>query len=143
MDSSSDIKQVIVVRKDLNMRKGKLAAQVSHASNRFIEEVLDLVFMHQHEPDEFNKKKEYSEEIIKSYISWCEDHLYKKVVVGCNSESELLELIGYAAKIGVVHFPIYDMGLTEFHGQKTLTCCSFGPSIKFNVDQITGHLKLI
>ena len=30
------IKQVIIVRKDLNMRKGKIAAQVAHAAMKVI-----------------------------------------------------------------------------------------------------------
>ena len=38
---SYDIKQVIVVRKDLNMRKGKIATQVAHASMKVLLDVMD------------------------------------------------------------------------------------------------------
>lgn len=135
MESSSNIRQVIVVRKDLNMRKGKLAAQVAHASNEF------LVELYNH-AEAFIKTDEYKE-IRNTFNKWYYDNLFTKIVLGINSERELLDLIEKAKSLKIKNYPIYDMGLTEFHGVKTLTCCSFGPGSKEELDKVTGHLQLI
>ena len=134
MDSLSsqdiDIKQVIVVRKDLNMRKGKMCAQVAHASNMFLFECLKKL-----PAAEFDHNNDLLDEWIKND--------YKKVVCGCSCESELKLLIEAAKVLKLRYYPIYDLGLTEFHGEKTLTCASFGPSPAELVNKITSHLNLI
>ena len=38
---------------------------------------------------------------------------------------------------------IEDEGLTEFNGVKTKTCIAIGPWYADEIDQITGHLKLL
>ena len=126
------IKQIIVVRKDLNMRKGKLAAQVAHASMKVL---LDSM--------------------SKGSRSWClkgmnKDTplnlwlkgLFTKIVVSVDSELELLKLITKAAELGIVNTPIIDAGNTEFN-RPTLTCVAFGPDESNKIDQLTGHLKLL
>lgn len=138
MDSSCkeedllDIKQVIVVRKDLNMRKGKMCAQAAHASNMFL---FDCMGKLSFPAAEFDHKNIILDEWIKNG--------YKKVVCGCVVESELLLLIEAAKKMNLRCYPVYDFGLTEFHGQKTLTCASFGPAPSDLVNKVTGHLQLI
>ncbi len=124
-----DVKQVIVVRKDLNMRKGKMCAQVAHASNMFL---LDCM-----------GKLSLPAADFESLLSMWIKNDYKKVVCGCAVESELQLLMQAAEAINLRYYPIYDLGLTEFHGQKTLTCTSFGPAPSNLIDKITGHLQLI
>lgn len=113
------MKQVIVVRKDLTMRKGKLAAQVGHAC---VKSVID---------NELDERIEY----------WLKDGM-SKIVVGCNSLDELFQLIGKARELNVMDSLIKDAGLTEFK-QPTYTCVAIGPDEDELVDQVTGHLKLL
>ena len=73
---------------------------------------------------------------------WLESN-YTKIVLGVGSAEELLELVDQAKTFGVDAYPIYDLGLTEFHGVRTLTCASFGPAPAADIDKLTGHLSLI
>ena len=105
-----ETKQVIVVRKDLNMRKGKMIAQGAHAS-------LGAVFS-----QSWVEKSYYSNGIenINVKIIPMEKHLedwfnnkFTKISVGCNSEEELLELAEQAESAGLLHFICRDAGKTE------------------------------
>lgn len=127
----SDVKQVIVVRKDLNMRKGKIAAQVAHASMKFLTD---------------NNEAERGDEMIvklsPAEAMWLTGS-FAKVVVGVESEEQLQELVFQAELQGVEVHSIVDSGRTEFHGVPTLTCAAFGPCEVDVLDRITGNLKLI
>jgi PTH2 family peptidyl-tRNA hydrolase len=127
----SDVKQVIVVRKDLGMRKGKIAAQVAHASMKFLVDN--------------NEAKRGDEVIIKltpSEAMWLTGS-FTKVVVGVDSEEHLQNLIFQAELADIEVHPIVDNGKTEFNGVPTLTCAAFGPCTAEELDRITGGLKLI
>jgi PTH2 family peptidyl-tRNA hydrolase len=126
-----DIKQVIVVRKDLNMRKGKIAAQAAHAS---IAVVTKLLGPTEHE----HRILHHHEDLFK----WLAGD-FKKIVVGCDSEAELLDLSLRARGELLLHALIQDNGLTEFHGVKTYTALAVGPGSSKIVDRVTGHLKLM
>lgn len=127
----SDVKQVIVVRKDLNMRKGKIAAQVAHASMKFLVD---------------NNEAERGDEVIikltPEEAMWLTGS-FAKVVVGVESEDQLRDLIFQAELADIEVHPIIDSGRTEFHGVPTLTCAAFGPCTAAELDRITGNLKLI
>ncbi len=125
-----DVKQVVVVRRDLNMRKGKLAAQVAHASMKF------LVEGYVRGSDKLETR------LDKPEVAWL-SNAFTKVVVSCDSEQELLDLMSEARRRGVIVHSITDAGRTEFHGVPTLTCCAFGPDHAEKIDPITGHLKLL
>lgn len=126
-------KQVIVVRKDLNMRKGKLAAQVAHASMAFITRKM---------VGDEGGKGIYEISLTPAENEWLASS-FTKVVVGVNSEDELRELIVKSQKSGITAHEIIDNGRTEFHGVPTLTCAAFGPSYPEALDALTGHLKLL
>jgi len=124
------VKQVIFVRKDLHMRLGKIAAQVAHASMEFL----------------LGKNSSKNEKIIaveltEDEVAWCSG-LFTKIVCYCNSQEELEQLMLQADSKRIQISPIWDAGLTEFNGVKTLTCCAFGPCKAEYIDPLTGHLKL-
>jgi len=109
-------KQVIVVRKDLKMSPGKIAAQVAHAS-----------------------VEAWKRADKKVREAW-EREGAKKVVLQVESEEELLELKKKAGKLPVAL--IRDAGLTEVP-PGTLTCMAIGPAREEEVDKLTGSLKLL
>lgn len=129
------IKQVIVVRKDLNMRKGKIAAQVAHASMSFIvkgaeiEPVLGGEFV-------------LLQTISRQAFEWLSAN-FVKIVASVNSQAELEALIEKGREAGLDVHPIWDNGLTEFHGVSTLTCAAFGPDEVEKVDAVTRGLPLL
>lgn len=127
------VKQVIVVRKDLKMRKGKMAAQVGHASQAFI--LSGMSFDHEEGTGHVSLSKEA--------IAWAESALTTKIVAWVNSEAELNDLIHRAIEAGIVVHSIIDAGRTEFHGVETLTCAAFGPDYADKLDKVTGHLPLL
>jgi PTH2 family peptidyl-tRNA hydrolase len=124
-------KQVIVMRKDLGMRKGKMIAQGAHASlaailsqmREYIHDTLEL------QMDERTKP-------------WLTGN-FKKVCVYVNSEEELLALYAKAKASGIITALITDSGLTEFHGVPTNTCIAVGPDFEDKIDTVTGGLPLL
>lgn len=125
----SEAKQVIVVRKDLNMRKGKIAAQVAHASMKFL-------------VDGYEKGERLNTFLTFQQQRWLQG-AFAKVVVYVESEQELLDLIDAAQRAAIDVRSIVDVGRTEFHGVPTLTCAAFGPDESYRLDNITAHLKLL
>lgn len=120
MTDMPDYKQMLVMRKDLNMRKGKLCAQAAHAS-------LGLYLKHQ------------SDKRVKAWLTG----RFKKITVYVNSEEELLDLVSDAKKAGVLSLVITDAGLTEFDGVPTITCAALGPDTDEALHPITGGLPLL
>lgn len=114
-------KQVIVVRADLAMGKGKIAAQAGHAAVSAAEET----------------RKHHQ----KWWKAWLQEGQCK-VVVKVGSESELLKLEKEAKELGLPHALISDKGLTELP-PGTITCLGIGPAPSSDVDKITGTLALL
>ena len=143
-----ETKQVIVVRKDLKMRKGKLAAQVAHASMKVL---LDLMTKYINvedvtEADTFAMPPVYNYSLIfteGTYLHNWLDGLFTKVVVSVDSEEELFKILNEAEHAMIPCALITDAGLTEFGGVPTNTCIAIGPYLSEDLDAITGHLKLM
>ena len=118
------LKQVILIRRDLNMRRGKEIAQGSHASMAFL---LDR---------------------IESGSAWSENEKLwmkegqAKVCLQVASEEELLDFYEKAKAAGLPSFVIRDSGRTEFAGQPTFTACGIGPDEAEKIDAVTGTLRL-
>lgn len=135
-------KQMIVIRRDLHMRKGKIAAQAGHAC---VEAVLMAL-----------AKEERLKDVVISgdYVSlrdsdapesalsaWFEKGV-AKICVYVDSEEALLEIDRKAKEAGILSALICDAGMTEFHGEPTYTCLAFEPRFPEDVDPITGELPL-
>jgi PTH2 family peptidyl-tRNA hydrolase len=133
-----DVKQVIVVRKDLNMRKGKLAAQVAHAS------MLSLLAHMNTERSDSGIGNIWSLFVIDGspLQKWLEGP-FKKVVVGVDSFEELQKIEQASFDRGIPTYIIKDAGHTEFHGVPTITAMAVGPDYSVDIDEVTGHLKLL
>lgn len=133
-------KQVIIVRKDLKMRKGKMIAQGSHAS-------LGAVFSQSYIDEELSEHTELSHRMkIVPLTPEIEDWFnfrFTKICVGCDSKEELLSLAEKAKEAGLLHFVCKDAGLTEFKGVETYTALAIGPGLSEEIDKITSHLKLL
>jgi len=111
-------KQVILVRDDLKLSKGKMSAQVSHAS---VEAVLKS-----HKDD----------------ISAWRGQGMKKVILKVADEKELRKYKIMAEDAGLVVALITDAGHTEI-APGTVTCLGIGPAVEEKIDKITGNLKII
>lgn len=120
------VKQVIVVRRDLKMRRGKEIAQGSHASMAFLVRRL---------------RRSGGIELSEPERQWLFHH-QAKICVRVESEAELLDVHARAVAAGLEAHLIRDAGHTEFGGVPTLTCCAVGPDDAEKIDAITGGLTL-
>lgn len=134
------IKQVIIMRKDLNMRKGKMVAQGSHASMKVF---FDMPLHKTEHEDTINYHMVLPPgEIGRDISAWVEG-IFKKICCSVNSEAELMEVYNTAKEKGLPCALIQDAGITEFGGVPTYTCCAIGPAKSELIDQITGGLNLL
>jgi len=121
-------KQVIVLRKDLNMRKGKMVAQGAHAS---LAVILDEL-----------RKVSWNEKILPPAVLGWLNGRFTKIVVSVDSEQELFDIHRKAQEAGIPCSLIQDAGFTEFK-EPTYTAVGIGPEYPEKVDSITGDLKLL
>ena len=124
-------KQVIVMRKDLGMRKGKMIAQGAHAAMAVLLE---------------HARASETELVIPldgPANQWLVSGRFTKVCVSVDTEAALDDVVARAKAAGVPCALIVDAGKTEFHGVATKTCCSVGPAWAEDVDTITGSLPLL
>lgn len=124
-------KQVIVMRKDLGMRKGKMIAQGAHAAIAVLLEGARA------------SETEVVLALSPAAHQWLASGRVTKVCVGVESEAALDEVVARAKAANVPCALIIDAGKTEFHGVATKTCCAVGPAWADEVDAITGALSLL
>jgi PTH2 family peptidyl-tRNA hydrolase len=126
-------KQVIVIRRDLKMRRGKEIAQGAHASMAWLRQRI----MPRLTPTGHAGQVQISP----AERSWLELSM-RKVTVKVGSEIELLDVYDKALAAGLVVHMITDRGLTEFGGIPTRTCLAVGPDYDDLIDPVTGDLEL-
>ncbi len=112
------MKQVILVRNDLKLPKGKMAAQAAHAA---VEAA-------------FNSDK-------KKVAEWREQGA-KKVVLKVKDEKELLKFLQLAKDNKLKTALITDAGKTVI-APRTKTCIGIGPDDDEEIDKVTGKLKMV
>jgi PTH2 family peptidyl-tRNA hydrolase len=125
------IKQVILIRKDLKMRRGKEIAQGSHASMEFL--------LHQVRNNLPDRHMDLSITLMEKEKAWILLGM-AKVCLRVNSEEELLKHHEKARAGGLKSYLIQDSGRTEFHGRPTFTACAIGPDDEQKIDAVTGDL---
>jgi PTH2 family peptidyl-tRNA hydrolase len=123
---------VIVMRKDLGMRKGKMIAQGAHASL--------AVLLDAGAPDADGAR--FAFPIDDALAEWLGGR-FTKICVSVDSEAALDAIVERAQAAGVRCALIVDAGHTEFRGVPTKTCCAVGPAWSDEVDAITGQLALL
>ena len=131
-------KQVIVVRKDLNMQNGKMGAQVSHASMGAFFNSLNLDFQ------EMDKNKDINLNLLVNKESPVFDFItgsFTKIVLMVKDEKRLMEIYDLAKKNKLPISLIKDEGRTVFT-EPTVTCLGIGPATLEDIDKVTGTLKL-
>ncbi|XP_034746373.1 peptidyl-tRNA hydrolase 2, mitochondrial [Etheostoma cragini] len=120
MGEGGEFKMVLVVRNDLKMGKGKVAAQCSHAAVAAYKQV-------QRRNPELLKQWEYCGQ--------------PKVVVKAPDEDTLIGLLAHAKEVGLPVSLIQDAGRTQI-APGSRTVLGIGPGPAALIDQVTGDLKL-
>lgn len=116
-----EFKQVIVIRRDLDMGRGKMVAQGAHASlSAFLKA--------------WRSRRDWAVEWLRSG--------QKKVVVRVDSLEELVEVYRRARALELPVAVVKDRGLTQVP-PGTVTALGIGPAPADLVDKVTGHLKLL
>ena len=126
-------KQVIVIRRDLKMRRGKEIAQGAHASMAWLRQRIMPHLTPAGRADQV--------QLSTAERAWLELSM-RKVTVKVGSEQELLDVYDKALGAGLVVHLITDRGLTEFGGIPTRTCLAVGPDYDDLIDPVTGGLEL-
>lgn len=112
-------KQVLVLRHDLQVRKGKLIAQGAHAA--------------------IGALKQASPDAVKEW----EQNGCTKICVHVPDEQALLDLTKKVAEARLPCYLVLDAGRTEFGGVHTFTALGIGPAPADAIDLFTGTLPLL
>lgn len=119
-DSTEECKMVLVVRTDLGMSPGKIAAQCGHAAVGCYESV-----------------EKSNPRLLQQWRNGGQ----AKIVLQCKSEQEMTGLQRIAKMHNITSRIIHDAGRTEI-ASGTATVIGIGPAPKSEVDKVTGHLRL-
>lgn len=133
MEERKPPKQLIVIRADLKMQRGKEIAQGAHASMSFIAKNL-----YRDDPD----YDRFSIILTQVQQEWLYNGKFTKITVKVDSEQALTDIYNKAKAAGLEVHMITDSGLTVFHGVPTKTCIAIGPDRPEKIDPITEGLGL-
>ena len=134
-----DIKQVILVRKDLNMPSGKLMAQAAHAS---VQTILNRMHIDTENFEDFAGIYRVLNTTSNSALNLWICGEQKKICLAVNSQEELDYYYNKALENNLMCSYIIDNGHTVFNGVRTPTCIAIGPDFSHLIDPITSKLKL-
>ncbi|XP_011646424.1 peptidyl-tRNA hydrolase 2, mitochondrial-like [Pogonomyrmex barbatus] len=118
-DKYDNYKLILVIRTDLRMGKGKVAAQCCHAAVAAY------------------KAARKHPKILRAW----EESGQAKITLKVDNEAALTEIAKQAKAVGLLSNVVQDAGHTQIPaGSKTV--CGIGPGPAKLIDQVTGHLKL-
>ena len=117
------VKLVCLVRQDLRMTAGKVAAQVAHG-------VLGAYRAIEQEPKHAHA--------LRAWLDGGEP----TIILGVADEAQLLEMLAAARESGLLTHCVQDAGRTQVEpGSRTVGCV--GPGVVDAIDAITGNLALL
>lgn len=116
-----EIKMVVAVRRDLDLGKGKIAAQVAHAA-------VSCAL----------KAEKYEKKLFTAWIRGGQ----KKIVIRVDNEATLIDLKRKVESLGIVNELISDAGFTQIM-PGTVTCLGIGPVEEHVIEPITGEYPLL
>ena len=116
-------KQVVLVRQDLGMGVGKVAAQVAHASLGAY------------------KAAARRSDCAEALAAW-EASGEATIVLKVDDHEQLEQLLNQADALGLVSSRIADAGRTEV-APGTVTVGAIGPALSSRIDEVTGRLSLL
>lgn len=129
-DTGEECKLILVVRTDLGMTKGKIAAQCGHATLACFKSISNAA-----------RAAGPSSPAARLLQRW-ERYGQAKVALQTKSADEMHELMAKARSLGITAEVIADAGRTQID-PGSLTVLGVGPAPKSAVDLVTGHLKLL
>ena len=121
LKGSQDYVIYLIVRNDLKMGKGKIAAQCGHAIQHLT--IINLAS---------------NSSIFNKYLRFGGAKICLKV----NSEKELDNITGYCKQNNITHYQVVDAGRTQVE-PNTKTVLGIGPILKSDVPSIISELKLL
>lgn len=125
-------KQVIVIRRDLRMRRGKEIAQGAHASTAWLAGRLHF------DPGDPHLA---GAAFTSAELAWLAGS-FRKITCQVPGEAEILALKAKADELGIEAHVITDAGLTEFGRMPTVTAVAVGPDWDARVSLVTSGLAL-
>ena len=117
--SEVETKLTLIVRSDLGMGRGKIAAQAAHAA----------------------VAAALASAGSRDFKAWLRDG-QPKVVLKTSSEDHLYAIAEQAHQAGLPVQVVHDAGRTQV-AEGTPTCCAIGPAEASRIDAITGALSLL
>ena len=125
-DIPGEVRMALIVRTDLKMEKGKVAAQCAHAA-------LGCYRLIATDPS----KKSYNPIMTQRWLNGGQ----AKITLKCQNKEMMDELYATALSLDVNACVIHDAGRTQI-AAGSATVLGIGPAPKAILDQITGDLKL-
>lgn len=116
-----EYKLILCVRTDLKMQKGKIAAQVGHAT--------------------LGAYKNAARKCPAVLRAW-ERSAQPKIALQIRSHAEAKQLESSARRKGLVTYMVHDAGRTQI-AAGSMTVLAIGPCSAHIVNDVTGHLKLL
>jgi PTH2 family peptidyl-tRNA hydrolase len=132
------VKQIIIIRKDLGMRRGKEISQGAHAAMAFLSNRMVCRYDALGWAPEFYGTAPRLSEAEQEWLLGS----FRKITVRVDSAEDLADVVQKAKDASLVAEVITDSGLTEFGGVPTVTCAAIGPDYDEKIDPVTGHLEL-
>lgn len=132
------VKQTLIWRNDLKVRRGKEDAQIAHSSIMWLSKrVMGLM-----EECERTDVAHYLPALFtKEELEWMAGS-FTKICLQVDNEAQLDEVYERAKAAGLLVELVIDAGRTEFNGVPTKTCIAIGPNRAEDIDKITSELKL-